>query len=235
MSRTNLTQKEKKHNYFYKTTNLINGKYYYGIRSTDKRPETDNYFGSGKALKHAIQKYGKENFKKEIIADYLTRKEASDHEKQVVTFEMINLAECYNCRTGGDNGFTFKHTDNWKSDMSIRMSGNKNPFYGKNHSNEAREKLSGEKNGMFGKTHTEEARKRIGAAQLGEKNCNFGKNLSEAAKEKLRNQSYCKPCSIMGVTYISVKAAVRQLELPENTVRNRLNSKTIKFSDWNFI
>lgn len=103
MNQENSQPNEKKHNYFYKITNLINGKYYYGIRSTDKEIEKDNYWGSGTAIEYAIKKYGKENFKKEIIADYLTRKEASDHEKMVVTFELINLDECYNLKTGGDN------------------------------------------------------------------------------------------------------------------------------------
>lgn len=40
--------------YFYKTTNLINGKFYYGSGSKE------DYLGSGKALNNAIQKHGKE-------------------------------------------------------------------------------------------------------------------------------------------------------------------------------
>ena len=63
---------EKKHNYFYKITNLINGKFYYGIHSTNDLD--DGYFGSGTALKSAVKKYGIDSFKKEIICDYKTRK-----------------------------------------------------------------------------------------------------------------------------------------------------------------
>ncbi len=47
----------------YITTNLINGKKYIGRDAWNK----PNYFGGGKAIKDAIKKYGKENFKKEII------------------------------------------------------------------------------------------------------------------------------------------------------------------------
>lgn len=47
----------------YQTTNLINGKKYIG-RDAWNRP---SYIGGGKALKDAIKKYGKENFKKEIL------------------------------------------------------------------------------------------------------------------------------------------------------------------------
>jgi hypothetical protein len=47
----------------YKTTNLINGKIYIG---KDKH-NNDNYIGSGKILKQAIAKYGRNNFVKEVM------------------------------------------------------------------------------------------------------------------------------------------------------------------------
>jgi group I intron endonuclease len=47
----------------YKTTNLINGKIYIGQTNGNRK----NYIGGGKILKTAIKKYGKENFKFEII------------------------------------------------------------------------------------------------------------------------------------------------------------------------
>ena len=47
----------------YKTTNAINGKIYVGQDKNDN----PNYYGSGKLLQKAIKKYGKENFKKEIL------------------------------------------------------------------------------------------------------------------------------------------------------------------------
>ena len=49
-----------KYHFLYKTTNLINGKYYYGMHSTYKL--NDGYLGSGKILRYSIRKYGKENF-----------------------------------------------------------------------------------------------------------------------------------------------------------------------------
>ncbi len=49
----------------YRTTNKINGKQYIGY-DTKNNPR---YYGSGKLIKRALKKYGKENFIKEIIED----------------------------------------------------------------------------------------------------------------------------------------------------------------------
>ena len=47
----------------YKTTNRLNGKIYVG-QDTMNRPR---YYGSGKYLRSAIRKYGKESFIKEVL------------------------------------------------------------------------------------------------------------------------------------------------------------------------
>lgn len=46
----------------YLITNLANGKIYIGKDSRNRK----NYWGSGRAIKNSISKYGVENFKKEI-------------------------------------------------------------------------------------------------------------------------------------------------------------------------
>ena len=93
------TMKEKKYNYFYKITNIVNNKFYYGIHSTNNL--NDNYMGSGKALREAILKYGIDNFKKEIIKYFDTFQEACDYEREIVNEELLKNPNCYNLVEGG--------------------------------------------------------------------------------------------------------------------------------------
>lgn len=83
----------------YKTTNLINGRTYIGMHKT-KNPN-DSYLGSGFQLRQAIQKYGKANFKKEVLAVFDTDKEARDLERELVNGEWISNPENYNLAPGG--------------------------------------------------------------------------------------------------------------------------------------
>jgi len=222
----------RKHNYFYKITNLVNGKYYYGIRSTDKEPHVDIYYlGSGMVIKEAIKKYGKTNFSKEIIVDYPTRREASNHEKMVVTFELIELEECYNLRTGGDNEYTFKHS----SDTKIRIS---QSTKGKKLSDETKLKI-GEASkqrrcseqtrirlseGNKGKKRSEEFRKNVSSVHKGRRN-------SEDVKRKMSKAKYVK-CIIDDVVYNSRLEAGELLKVHYITVIRRIKSENSKWINW---
>jgi hypothetical protein len=77
-----MRKKQKKYHYIYKTTNLVNGKYYIGMHSTDRLD--DGYIGRGKRLWYSIKKYGKENFKCEILKFLENRRELKDIEKELV-------------------------------------------------------------------------------------------------------------------------------------------------------
>ena len=52
--------------FVYITTNLINGKKYIGS-STENRHGSSTYLGSGVLLKHAVKKYGRNNFTRQIL------------------------------------------------------------------------------------------------------------------------------------------------------------------------
>jgi group I intron endonuclease len=88
----------------YKTTNLINQKFYVG-KDTHNNP---NYYGSGKRLKLAIQKYGLENFKKEIIEVCDSIEKLNEREKFWIR-ELNAISEGYNISLGGDGGDTISN------------------------------------------------------------------------------------------------------------------------------
>lgn len=86
----------------YKTTNLINGKYYIGAHKTEDI--NDFYLGSGVALRKAIQKYGRENFQKEILSITDTP-EKMFLEEQKLTVYGLGKEDCYNMMPGGSGGW----------------------------------------------------------------------------------------------------------------------------------
>ena len=90
-----------KYNFLYKITNLINGKFYYGIHSTNDID--DGYMGSGVMIKKAIKKYGRSNFKKEIIQFTNDRESLILLEKQFINEELLKDKNCYNMVLGGSN------------------------------------------------------------------------------------------------------------------------------------
>lgn len=88
----------------YKTTNLINGKYYFGYHKT-KNPN-DEYLGSGKYIRNAVAKYGVANFKKDVLFVYLDATSAFGKEAELVE-AFRNDPLCMNLRQGGLGGFDF--------------------------------------------------------------------------------------------------------------------------------
>ena len=72
--------KEKSFNFTYITTNLINGKQYIGDHSTDNMNyyRTKNYLGSDSYFSLAKKKYGKKNFKRDILEFFDSKQETFD-------------------------------------------------------------------------------------------------------------------------------------------------------------
>ncbi len=88
----------------YKTSNLINGRIYVG---KDKH-NNPKYLGSGNILNQAINKYGIENFQKEILEYCNTEEELNDREKYWIDkLNSLNIYGGYNLTKGGDGGDTF--------------------------------------------------------------------------------------------------------------------------------
>lgn len=97
-----MPRKEKKYHYIYKTTNVINNKYYIGMHSTNNL--NDGYMGSGKRLWFSINYHGKDNHKLEILEFCENRKELSNKEREIVNDQLLSEHLCMNLIVGGQGG-----------------------------------------------------------------------------------------------------------------------------------
>ncbi len=91
---------------YYKTTNLVNGKVYYGVHSGDK---DDKYLGSGVGLRRAVKLYGDDRFVRENLKFFDTEEEMYSFEKFVITEDVVNDPNTYNMTLGGGGGWS--HVD----------------------------------------------------------------------------------------------------------------------------
>ena len=90
----------------YKTLNTVNGKYYIGM-DTNNNP---NYLVSGTLLKKAIEKYGKDSFKKIVLEQCDSIEQLKEQEKYWInTYNACSDRESYNISTGGTGGDNFTH------------------------------------------------------------------------------------------------------------------------------
>ena len=117
--------KKKKHYLVYKTTCLVNGKIYIGQHQT--YDIDDGYLGSGILIRRAIEKYGEENFTREILFDCSSYEEMNAKEVELVTEEFVKRNDTYNLIVGGfDDGWNYMVHKLNNSANNCAMGGRKN-------------------------------------------------------------------------------------------------------------
>ena len=157
--------------YIYLTTNLINNKKYVGSHTAEKF--TDKYKGSGSILKKAVNKYGEENFKVELVEECFDAIDLVEKEEYwIKKLNAVESEEFYNLSYSGyKRGVTgYKHTEEAKRKISEATKGENNPNYGKS--------FFSDQNPFYGKKHTLETREKMSrnhANFSGENNPNYGK------------------------------------------------------------
>lgn len=155
----------------YRITNLLNGKCYIGQDSKNN----PKYFGSGVYIKRAIKKYGKDNFRKDILQYCKDVEELNKQEsfwiKKINTF----VPNGYNVKDGGKGG------GGCAEETKIKIS---NANMGRKISEEAKQKIS-----IFNKKRfdNEEERLRISVATK--------KGMTEEVRKKISDKKMGVPRS----------------------------------------
>ena len=191
--------------FIYMTINLVNNKKYIGQKKIDENYKWKNYLGSGSSLKKDIAKYGRENFRRTVLAYGENAEELNELEiKFIKEHDAVNDREFYNLVEGGGA---------WPV-----LFGKDNPFYGKNHSPDVIKVI---KKANIGKVpwnkdktdiYSEEVLKKMSVAkkgiplseshklnivksQTGIKHPMYGKKHRESSKEKIRLKALGKKAS----------------------------------------
>ena len=88
--------------FIYMTHNMVNGKKYIGQKRIASQYPWQNYLGSGKTLIKAIDKYGRDNFYKDII-DVCSNQEELDRREQywIQYYDAVKSDMFYNISAGG--------------------------------------------------------------------------------------------------------------------------------------
>lgn len=108
--------------FVYMTTNNVNGKRYIGKRAGNPEGRERNYLGSGKYLKLAIEKYGRENFSREVLITTSTEEENRDAERLLIEqYDAVNSPDFYNICEGAGGGWKYEWTEERRQIASERM------------------------------------------------------------------------------------------------------------------
>lgn len=232
--------------YIYITENIINGKRYIGQKKSDKFLDK-KYLGSGSILKKAIEKYGEESFKVSLICECDSKEELDEMEIYYIQlYNAQNDDNFYNLTRGGESGLGgpkfkgHKHTDEAKKKISESLSGENNPFFGKTHTEECKQRMrekakyrkpvSQETREKLSKIHkgvkfTDEHRRKISEAQKGEKGNNYGKKLSDDTKTKISNTVHNQVWMNDGIKTYRIQKELVDEYLDKGYVLGRLSFK----------
>lgn len=180
----------------YKTTNLINGKYYIG----KQKCYTITYLGSGVALKYAIGKYGRKNFKKEILEVCGSESELQNKELEWLDkLGAVKDKQCYNLvRETSPNKHRSYNDPNYRKTLSqtvkeamhrpdvyskivINNGGMNNPMYGKKRSESFKKMISWR---HTGKRLSDETKSLIALSRRGNKASSETKHKMKISQAK---------------------------------------------------
>lgn len=191
----------------YKITCLINNKLYIGFTKNTPENRLKQHFSRAtknnkNKLARAILKYGRINFITETIFTSSDKNETLSKEIFYIK-HFDTLKKGYNCNEGGTEGNNRIVSDETKkliSENHADVSGNKNPF--------------------FNKTHSEATKLKIGDRKYinGEDHHFYGKPVSTSFKEG-KEHPRSQPITINGIEYGSLTLASKALNMTRQKIK----------------
>lgn len=185
-----------------------NGKVYIGITSMNPCKRWANGFGYKKQpmIFNAINKYGWDNIKHEILFTNLSKRDAEKKEIELIAYYKSNQYECgYNVANGGNSTGTVSEETKKQISEALKGKSKKHPpFEGKKHRLESRIKLSNKRKGTM--------------------NPMYGKHLSGETKRKMSEShkigKLCKSiiCIETGEIFKSASDVARRMKLSQGNV-----------------
>ncbi len=183
----------------YLTTNKVNGNTYIGqsTKSYDWNFYENGeriYYGSGRKIKGQLEKFGRKCFIRETLELVEGQENLNNRETVWVQFFKPTLNLMTKCTGRGacseesrkktsEANKGKKHSEETKRKISISMSGEKHPLYGKHHSEEAKKKMKEKRKLQIRGPCSEKTKQKISEAKKGksfskEHRQNLSKSLS---------------------------------------------------------
>ena len=235
----------------YEIKNKINNKVYIGQYS---RNDFESYWGSGKLIKAAIQKYGIENFAKTVLEECSTKEELNEKEKYWIKTKN-SIKDGYNLTEGGIGGDTSAFI-NYTNLNYLEKKSKATKQYWSALSDDEREnrsfKVKGSNNGMYGKPgywkgkqlSKESIQNRVASRRsyVGENNPNWKGGISKknckCGKEITPNNITCTQCrerhglnnSFYGKTHSEEAKQKMKVAIKENRTNDWLPGNARKIS-----
>jgi group I intron endonuclease len=190
--------------YCYKATNIINGKVYIGF-ATDPHARWRNHKrdaekGRGYAFHAAIRKHGWDAFQFEVICCGKDKRTMLEEVEPALIEQYQSSIDKNGYNIFRHSFGTYEFSKKTRKKISDATAGNKNPFFGKRHSEETRRLMSSLKKGKpghrKGAVHRLESIERMRAIKTGKKTtletrlkmsaASLGRQHTKEAKQKMR-------------------------------------------------
>ena len=174
----------------------VTDKYYVGVTRQQVKQRIRQHKKGKQFIDCEIKSLGWENFDWWVVESHVPANLISEREQHWVDFFDCVHPKGYNKTCGGISYITVSDDTCEKirqRALDRDLSGENNPMYGKQHSDEAKEEIRQARlgkpawnKGLKCSPHTAEHNAKIAAAEMGEKNHFYGKHHSEETREKMR-------------------------------------------------